>query len=229
MRARPRSIAIDGPAGSGKTTIGAELARRLGYAFLDTGMVYRATTLAAVRCGVSVHDEAALVALIGRVQIAVSPPAVDDGRVTTITLDGEDVTWALRERVVDDNVSPVSAHPLVRDRLLGVQRSVASQGPVVMVGRDIGTVILPGADLKVYLDASVEERARRRQAELQARGVASNYDEVLDNLRQRDAMDSGRSVAPLAQAPDAHYVDSTSLSVDSVLQHIEDLVRGCHC
>ena len=168
-------------------------------------------------------------ALVERLQISVSPPTVKDGRVTTITLDGEDVTWALRDKQVDDHVSPVSAHPLVRERLRGVQRSVASQGPVVMVGRDIGTVILPEADLKVYLDASVEERARRRHTELEARGVASDYSEVLANVRSRDATDSGRSVAPLAQAADAHYLDSTGMSVDQVLAHIEGLICGRRC
>ncbi len=189
-------------------------------------MVYRAATLAALRAGVSVEDESALVALVDRPSIGVSPPSVSDGRVTTITLDGEDVTWALRSKPVDDNVSPVSAHPRVRERLLGVQRDMAAQGPVVMVGRDIGTVVLPDADLKIYLDASVEERALRRHRELVERGVALSYTDVLANLSSRDKIDSSRSVAPLSQAADAHYLDTTGMDVEAVIARIEELICG---
>lgn len=226
MAAKPRTIAIDGPASSGKSTIGAALAGRLGYAFLDTGMVYRAATLAALRAGVSVQDESALVALVDCLSIGVSPPDVSDGRVTTITLNGEDVTWALREKQVDDNVSPVSAHPRVRARLLAVQRDMAALGPIVMVGRDIGTVVLPDAELKIYLDASPEERARRRHRELLQRGVQADYADVLANLRSRDKIDAGRSVAPLSQAADAYYLDTTGMDVEAVMARIEELVCG---
>jgi cytidylate kinase len=151
---KPSTIAIDGPAGSGKTTVGAALAERLGYTFFDTGVVYRAATLAALRAGVSVTDEQAVIQVVEGMSLQVGPPHVHDGRTSTVTLDGEDVTWALRSREVDEGVSPVSAHPGVRERLRDLQRSVAAQGRVVVVGRDIGTVILPDADLKVYLDAS---------------------------------------------------------------------------
>jgi len=224
---KARTIAIDGPASSGKTTIGSALARRLGYAFLDTGMVYRAATLGALLAGVSIHDEEALVELLDRLRIEVRPAAVDDGRASTVLLNGEDVTWALRDKAVDDSVSPVSAHPRVRQRLLEVQRSVAAQGPVVMVGRDIGTVVLPEADLKIYLDASPEERARRRYRELLNRGVGADYDEVLHNVLERDSIDSGRAAAPLAQAPDAVYLDTTGMDIAEVLAVVEGLTCGC--
>lgn len=221
---KPRTIAIDGPAGSGKTTVGAALAERLGYTFFDTGVVYRAATLAALRAGVAVTDEQAVVRVVERMQLSVEPPHVRDGRTSTVKLNGEDVTWALRDRAVDENVSPVSAHPGVREQLRELQRRVAAQGNVVLVGRDIGTVILPDADLKVYLDASPEERARRRHAESVRRGEHMRYQEVLQNVCERDRIDSSRSVAPLCRAPDAHYVDSTGISATEVVARLERLV-----
>lgn len=225
---KPSTIAIDGPAGSGKTTVGAELAARLGYVFFDTGVVYRAATLAALRAGVPVSDEQAVVRVVEGMDLQVGPPDVDDGRTSTVRLDGEDVTWELRHPSVDDNVSPVSAHPQVRERLRDLQRRVASQGRVVVVGRDIGTVILPEADLKVYLDASPEERARRRHAEAVARGSNISYEQALQNVCDRDRIDSERSVAPLRRAPDAHYVDSTGISAAEVVRLLEGLVCDRH-
>ncbi|NPV10150.1 MAG: (d)CMP kinase [Anaerolineae bacterium] len=221
---KPSTIAIDGPAGSGKTTVGAELASRLGYVFFDTGVVYRAATLAALRAGVPVSDEQAVVRVVESMDLQVGPPDVEDGRTSTVRLDGEDVTWELRQSSVDDNVSAVSAHPQVRERLRDLQRQVASQGRVVVVGRDIGTVILPEADLKVYLDASLEERARRRHAEAVARGASISYEQALQNVCDRDRIDSGRAVAPLRRAPDAHYVDSTAIGVAEVVRLLEKLV-----
>lgn len=223
---KPSTIAIDGPAGSGKTTVGSALAQRLGYVFFDTGVVYRAATLAALRAGVSVTDEQAVLRVVEGMRLSVGPPDVPDGRTSTVTLDGEDVTWALRDREVDACVSPVSAHPTVRHRLSHLQRSVAVQGRVVVVGRDIGTVILPDADLKVYLDASPEERARRRYVELAARGGDATYEQVLENVCERDRIDSGRSVAPLRRAPDAFYLDSTGVGAEQVVEILERLICG---
>lgn len=224
--AKPLSIAIDGSAGSGKTTVGAALAQRLGYLLFDTGVVYRAATLAALRAGVDIGDEAGVARVAAAMDLRITPPDRDDGRLYTVRLDGEDVTWELRDAAVDANVSPVSAYATVRRVLLDYQRRIAEQGRVVVLGRDIGTVVLPRADLKVYLDASPEERARRRRRELEARGVAASYEDVLHNVRERDRIDSGRAVAPLRPAPDAHLLDTTNLGIDEVLARITELVCG---
>jgi cytidylate kinase len=205
------------------------LARRLGYLYFDTGVMYRAVTWVALSRGISIQDEAAVTALAERLRIDVVPPTADDGRQYTVLADGVDVTWAIRTPEVDANVSPVSAYPGVRRALIVQQRRVAATGPVVMVGRDIGTVVLPGADLKLYLDATVEERARRRWREVQARGEAAEYQAVLASMRRRDGIDSRRAVAPLRAADDAVVVDTTELTVEEVLTEAEQLVgeRGC--
>ncbi|MBC7225542.1 MAG: (d)CMP kinase, partial [Anaerolineae bacterium] len=168
----PSTIAIDGPAASGKSTIGGLLAKELGYLYLDTGVMYRAVTLEALRAGVDIADEEAVVALAHRLRIEVLPPGPEhrDGRPYTVLADGRDVTWEIRTPEVDAAVSPVSAYPGVREVLTEAQRQIGRRGRVVMVGRDIGTVVLPDADLKIYLDASPEERARRRYLERLDRG-----------------------------------------------------------
>ncbi len=155
-------IAIDGPAGSGKSTVGQQLAQRLDYLYFDTGVMYRAMTLACLRGGTPVDDQGAVEALAQRVAIDVRAPTVEDGRQYDVLLEGEDVTWDLRAPEVEGSVSLVSAYPGVRRAMSARQREIGLRGKVVMVGRDIGTVVLPEADLKVYLDASVKERARRR-------------------------------------------------------------------
>jgi len=220
----PHSIAIDGPAGSGKTTVGHALAKCLGYVLFDSGVVYRAATLAALRAGVPIDDEQAVARVAEAMSLDVWPPTADDGRLYTVLLEGADVTWAIRGSDVDANVSPVSAYAGVRRALLEQQRRVALRGKVVVVGRDIGTVILPEADLKVYLDASAEERASRRHRELLARGVETSYEEVLCNVRERDRVDSGRAVAPLQAAHDAHRIDTTGISIDEVMKRIQALI-----
>jgi CMP/dCMP kinase len=224
---QPTTIAIDGPAASGKSTIAAALARKLGYLYFDTGVMYRAATWAALERGVAISDEAAVTTLTESLQIDVKPPSVDDGRQYDVLCDGVDVTWAIRSPEVDANVSPVSAYPGVRSSLTAQQRRIGLRGGVVMVGRDIGTVVLPEAPLKIYLDASAEERARRRYLEVQARGDRSQtYEAILANVEQRDAIDSGRATAPLKAAPDAVIVDSTGLSVDEVIARVEQLLAG---
>lgn len=214
-------IAIDGTAASGKTTLARRLAEHLGYLYFDTGVMYRALTLAAIRKGLSASDEVGLSQLAEHITIDVRAPTVKDGRPCTVLLDGEDVTWLIRSEEVDHLVSPVSIYAGVRRALSAQQRRIGLRGNVVMVGRDIGTVVLPEADLKIFLDASLEERARRRHLELAARGLAPSLEEVRDSLAERDRIDSGRSVAPLRAAADAVYIDSTRLSVPEVFALVE--------
>ncbi len=220
-------IAIDGPAGSGKSTVAQRLAQRLGYLYFDTGVMYRAATLACLQRGVSVDEQAAVEALAQALAIDVRPPSVEDGRQYDVLLDGEDVTWALRSPPVDANVSRVSMYAGVRRAMSARQREIGLRGRVVMVGRDIGTVVLPEAELKIYLDASVEQRARRRWREAEARGEAVGaYDDVLRAMRERDRVDSTRVVAPLKAALDARIVDSTSMDVDQVVEEVWRLAVG---
>jgi len=220
-----RTIAIDGPAGAGKSTLGLGLARHLGFLYFDTGVTYRAVALAALRRGISPADEAAVSDLAERVRIEVSLPHQDDGRPYTVWLDGEDVTWALREPEVDAAVSIVAAFSRVRRAMVAQQRRIAGDQQAVVVGRDVGTVVMPNADLKIYLDASLEARAARRQRELTQRGVPSRYDDVLESLRRRDQLDSSRADSPLRPADDAVILDCTHLSAEETLARAIALVR----
>ena len=217
-------IAIDGPAASGKSTLGQRLAEALGYLYFDSGVMYRAVTWAALQGGIDFTDEAAITQLAEECQIDVRPPSRNDGRACDVVLDGVDVTWEIRRAEVDANVSVVSAYTGVRRALSGQQRRIGLRGRVVMVGRDIGTVVLPEADLKIYLDASAEERARRRFLELRARGEAADYSEILTAMKQRDAIDSTRAVAPLRQAEDAVLIDSDGRGIEEVLEIVKGLV-----
>jgi cytidylate kinase len=221
----PSIIAIDGPAASGKSTIGGHLAHELDYLYFDTGVMYRAITWVALSRDVSIEDEAAVTQLAETVQLDVLSPTVDDGRDVTVLAAGEDITRDLRRPEVDRYVSPVSAYRGVRHALTLQQRRVGQGGHVVMVGRDIGTVVLPEAELKIYLDASLRERAHRRFLEYQARGRAVTEDEVAMELRRRDQIDSSRQHAPLAAASDAIMVDSTDLSIDEVMDRVHGLVE----
>lgn len=221
-------IAIDGPAGSGKSTVGEMLARRLGYLYFDTGVMYRAITYVALRRGVSIADEAEITRLAEQLDIDVLPAEGEGRQGYQVLVDGESVTEAIRSPQVDAYVSAVSAYPGVRRALGAQQRRVGLRGKVVMVGRDIGTVVLPEADLKVYLDASVEERARRRHAELAARGEKTSPEAILASLRQRDRLDSTRRVAPLKPAEDAVILDTDGLTVDQVFERLMGLAeKGC--
>ena len=223
-------IAIDGPAGSGKSTVGQKLALRLGYLYFDTGVMYRAVTLAALERGVPIADEAAVTRLAHDLVIDVCPPSVqnrDDGRLCTVLADGQDVTWAIRRPDVDRNVSPVAAVSGVRAALTPQQRRVGLRGRVVMVGRDVATVILPEAQCKIYLDATLEERTRRRVLEQRAAGRGSeptaDFEAVMAVLRRRDEIDSTRATAPLRRAPDAVHIDSTHLTSDQVVAQVLQL------
>ena len=221
---RQITIAIDGPAASGKSTVGARLAHRLGYLYFDTGVMYRAVTWATLDRGVAIDDEEAVTRLAEELEIRVLRPTLDDGRQYTVLADGRDITWDIRSPEVNQGVSPVSAYLGVRRALTARQRAIGADGGVVMVGRDIGTVVLPKAEIKVYLDASLHERARRRHLEDLRRGKASDMAEVIRDLRRRDRIDSTRAAAPLRPADDAIILDSTNLTADQVVERIVALV-----
>ncbi len=219
-------IAIDGPAASGKSTLAQHLASRIGYFYFDTGVMYRAVTLAGLRACIQASDEKHITEMASEISIDVRPPSQMDGRQYDVFVNGEDVTWEIRSEEVDANVSEVSAYPGVRQAMTERQREIGRRGDVIMVGRDIGTVVLPEADLKLYLDASVEARARRRYEERQARGEDVDYEEILESMRIRDRIDSSRDVAPLHPAEDAVIIDSTELSIDETIARALELIEG---
>jgi cytidylate kinase len=218
-------IALDGPAASGKSTLGRKLADSLGYLFFDTGIMYRAITLIALELDINLRDEAAVAELAKNTQIEIRPPSKQDGRAFDIIVGTKDITWDVRRGDVDANVSTVSAYADVRKALSEQQRRIGLRGNVVMVGRDIGTVVLPEADLKIYLDASAQERARRRCDELLARNEKADYDEILKKVIERDRIDSTRAVAPLRPADDAVIIDSDKMNVDEVFTQVMALCR----
>jgi cytidylate kinase len=224
MMEKDTIIAIDGPAGSGKSTLGRRLAEELGYLYFDTGVMYRVVTCAALARGLDIGDEQSVTTLAESLNIDVQPASVQDGRENDILVDGIDVTWDIRKPEVDANVSIVAAYPGVRRALGAQQRRVGLRGRVIMVGRDIGTVILPDADIKIYLDASVEERARRRYQERLARGEQVDLEEILQLIRRRDELDSTREVSPLRPAEDAHILVSDDLDMNQVLEKARVLV-----
>ncbi|MBX3002740.1 MAG: (d)CMP kinase [Anaerolineales bacterium] len=222
---KPLTIAIDGPVASGKSTLAKNLADALGYLYFDTGAMYRAVTLAALKRGVTLDDQPAVEALAHAVEIDLRPASVADQRLYDVLLDGEDCTWQLRQPDVEAHVSQVSAYAGVRSALTEQQRRIGLRGGVVMAGRDIGTVVLPEADPKIFLTASQEERARRRFEELQARGDSTPYADVLESLKQRDAYDTSRAVAPLRAAADAITLVSDGMQASEVLEEALALVR----
>ena len=213
-----RTVAIDGPSGAGKSTIGYALAQEIDATFVDTGLMYRALTLAAVERGVDVEDGPLLGFLATECRIEVERPRPEQtDRFETVRLDGRDVTAEVREPRIDRAVSAVSRHAEVRDAMLEVQRAVAARGDTVMVGRDIGTVVLPNASLKVFLTADAQVRAARRAAEM---GASDRLDEYLAEIERRDAADSGRAIAPLRQAAGALVLDTGRLSVRACVEAI---------
>ncbi|MCB9681521.1 MAG: (d)CMP kinase [Alphaproteobacteria bacterium] len=215
------AIAIDGPAGSGKGTVARGVAHALGYRYVDTGAIYRAVALEARRRGVSWDDGPALAALAGALHL----DFVWDDDVLRVVVDGQDVSRAIRDDEIGTGASTVSRHPAVRDALLALQRSLGARGAVVMDGRDIGTVVLPDAALKVYLDADLDERARRRHEELLRRGENVHLAEVVAAMTARDRQDMERATAPLRQADDAVRVDTTALTVPVVVARVLTLAR----
>ena len=216
-------IAIDGPVGAGKTTVGREVAKRLGYGFLDTGLMYRALTRAALDRGVAFDDEAAMVELARDPRIAVK---FDEAGEARVEIDGVDATARLRTPKVDQGVPVVAAIAGGRRVLVARQKEIAAEAPIVMVGRDIGTVVLVEADLKVFLTASVEERARRRHFELKHAGTAIGYEAVLESLKRRDEMDTDRAASPLRPADDSRLVDTDGLNLEQVVEKVFKLVEA---
>lgn len=221
-----RRIAIDGPAGSGKSTIAQRIAEKLGYLFLDTGVMYRAVTLAAIDHGVDIDDEGEVTSIAQEIDIDIQSPTIEDGRAYTVLLDGNDITWRIRSPAVEAYVSQVSAYPGVRDAMTIRQQEIGLRSNIVMAGRDIGTVVLPEADLKIYLDASVEERAKRRYHESIQRGEEISYEDVLNAMKERDHIDSTRNHAPLKAAEDAIVVNTTDMTVDEVVDIVFEFVLG---
>jgi CMP/dCMP kinase len=222
---RRMTIAIDGPAAAGKSTVGEIVAQQIDGVYFDTGLLYRALTLLAIDNDIAPDDEIRLADLAATMDIQVGRPSVDDGRQADVLLNGRDVTHSLRTPAIDRNVSAVSAHAAVRAALLDQQRRIGRSGTVVMVGRDIGTVVLPDAELKVFLDASPDERARRRCLQLDEMGRPIPYDEILADMIRRDRIDSERDVAPLKPASDALIIDSDRLSIEEVAAVIVDRVN----
>ena len=218
-------IAVDGPAASGKSTLAMRLAEELGYLYFDTGVMYRAVTFAALQQEVDIDNEQAVTEIALEIDLDVRPPTQRDGRQYDVLMDGEDITWEIRSPMVDMNVSQVSIYAGVRQAMTKGQRQIGLRGDVVMVGRDIGTVVLPEADLKIYLDASVEARARRRYDECVARGDMVKYEDILAQMRDRDYLDSTRTIAPLRAAENAIILDSTSMEAEQVFAWALALAR----
>jgi CMP/dCMP kinase len=213
-------VAIDGPAGAGKSTIARRIAEKLGFVYVNTGAIYRAVALWAIRLGIDLHDMHRLEQLAKEAKIEF---AANNGR---ITLNGEDVTQAIRDPRVSEAASKVSAVPGVRRALLAIQRSMAEQNSVVMEGRDIGSVVFPHARVKIFLDADPHERARRRALEREEEGQGADFEAVSGELKARDERDRRRSESPLVQAPDAELVDTTGLSLEQVEQAVLRVVRA---
>ncbi|HRY77705.1 MAG TPA: (d)CMP kinase [Candidatus Izemoplasmatales bacterium] len=205
------ALAIDGPAGAGKSTVAKILAKKLGYTYIDTGAMYRATTYKALRLKVDLDDPEAFGFLDS------TPMTFRDG---ILFMDGEDVSEKIRTHSVSNNVSVVASHIPVRNKLVAIQQKIAQDDNVVMDGRDIGTIVLPQADLKIYMTASVEERARRRHEENLANGIESDYQKIQKDIERRDKIDSSRAYNPLRQAEDAVYLDTSHLDIEQVSEQI---------
>ena len=213
-------IAIDGPAASGKSAIGLATASRLGFRFFDTGAMYRAVTWLALQRGIDPNNAAALTALTERATISVRDGDGDAIEPTGVLLDGEDATPHLREPAVEAGVSLVSRVPGVRAALVRIQRELAAPGGVVMAGRDIGSVVLPDAGLKIYLDASREVRARRRLEQMRQAGQQPDFDALLADLARRDGIDESRATSPLTAAPGAEIINTDQLTIEEVVTRI---------
>jgi cytidylate kinase len=222
--ARPSKIAIDGSAASGKSTLGARLAQHLGYLYFDTGVMYRAVTWAVLDRKIDPENLETVSDLAEKLVIEVNPDGPNDGRLYTVVADGQDITWQIRSPEVEAYVSLISSYPRVRAALVARQRRIAAAGAIVMVGRDIGTVVLPDADLKIFMQASAEERARRREQEMLAQGKSANFEEILTAMRERDKQDQEKPISPMIPAPDAVIIETDNLNIEQVLAQLERLI-----
>ena len=215
---RSSTIAIDGPVAAGKSAVGTLLAARLGYRFIDTGVMYRAVTWAALKDGLDLDDEVAVTALAEGTEIEVS--SGDAMGVSRIIVNGHDVTGILRTREIEQGVSLISRFTGVRAAMVARQRALADKGMLIMAGRDIGTVVLPDAELKIFLTASAEERARRRHQEMREAGQTAELEQVLEELLQRDKLDTERANSPLRPANGAYVLNTESIDIDQVVERI---------
>ena len=220
--AKTVSVAIDGPAGAGKSTIAKALAKELGYHYVDTGAIYRTVAYFLDLWGVSPKDVDGVERYIDELTVAIE---YDEEGKQHMLMNGMDVTDEIRTQEISQKASLVSAHKVVRDMLLDMQRNVAKKHNVIMDGRDIGTVVLPKATVKIYLTASAEVRAKRRTEELMAKGQKANYEQTLKEIQQRDYQDMNRPIAPLKQAKDAVLLDTSDLDIDGVLAKMKEIVR----
>ncbi|HBE78026.1 MAG TPA: (d)CMP kinase [Firmicutes bacterium] len=223
MNSKKISIAIDGPAGSGKSTIAKEVALKFGYTYIDTGAMYRAITFKALRENICLTDEQQLTQLANHISIVLVYEPLIDGTQLHVIMDGSDVSEEIRSIEVTNNVSVVAAVSGVREAMVLLQQKMALTGGVVMDGRDIGTVVLPQAELKIFLTASVTERSKRRWLELKEKGIMVELQELEEQIRQRDYLDSHREISPLCQAKQAILLDTTSLTIDQVVTKVIEL------
>lgn len=214
-------IAIDGPSGAGKSTVAKALAKRLGFLYIDTGAMYRAIALEMRKRAIKPEDEHALTQLVASVHLSF----LNEGTESRLLCNGEDITQAIRTPEISRYASEISKSPIVRQALVRIQREMGQKGRVVLEGRDIGTVVFPDAEVKFYLDASPEERAKRRYKELLEKGLAVDFEETLREVIERDRNDMSRSLSPLRKAEDALLIDSTGRSVEEVVEEMVRLVR----
>ena len=226
MNIKKITITIDGPAASGKTSVGKKVADKLGLFFLDTGIMYRAVTLAALNLGIPISDEKSISSLAENIVIEINNPTKNDGRINDIFVNNRDVTWEIRDQKVNENVSQVSTYRRVRKAMTLQQRRIGEKGNIVMIGRDIGTVVMPRAEWKFFLSASPEERARRRLLEMNKNDKSITFESIIKSIRERDEIDSSRELAPLKPADDAIIIDTDGKNCDEVtnliIRSIED-------
>ena len=214
-------VALDGPAGSGKGTVTREVAKRINLINIDTGAMYRCVTLLMISQNIKLENEEKIKEILDKIDIKF---AIED-REQKVYLNGEDVSFKIRTKEVNEFVSPVSTIKIVREKLADMQRDIAKTIDVIMEGRDIGTNVFPNANVKIYLDATPEERAKRRFKQNEEKGIHIPYEEILKNVKERDYIDSHRDIAPLKQADDAIYIDSTNMSIDEVVEEIVNIIK----
>ena len=214
-------VALDGPAGSGKGTVTREVAKRMNLINIDTGAMYRSVTLLMIRQNIKLEDEEKIKEILDKIDIKFD---IENGE-QKVYFNGEDVSLLIRTKEVNEFVSPVSTIKIVRERLADMQREMSKAIDVIMEGRDIGTNVFPNADVKIYLDATPEERAKRRFKQNEEKGIQIPYEEILESVKNRDYIDSHREIAPLKQAEDAIYIDSTNMSIEEVVEEIVNIIK----